>query len=287
MLMNRSLFPTLALMAIGLTTAPAQSTLFWGGGTTNLADGTALPTTHAGMTGDWTAALENWSNAVSPTVYDAWIDGSIANLGYTVGLGTGTITPNFSMTLGGLVLNTVATGGNNQNITLNPSSAQTLTLSGSSALFLIHAQNTTSINGLILGGNLSLGASTTALVKDGTGHLTLNGGNSNAFTGPVIVRSGNFIVNSNSSINGVTQFTLAGYRTPPLPAVPPPMIGLPRICASAWPTPPATKSPTMPSLPCPAGNCSSPARGLPAPKPSDAFSSNPSAFSLPPAVRRV
>lgn len=193
---------------------PAQSTLYWGGGTSNIADGTPLPTSFAGMAGNWTTGLENWSNAVSPTDYGTWVDGSVANLGYITANGTATITPNFSMNLAGLVFNALAAPGNNQNITINPGSAQTVSLTGSGATWLIHAQSNTSINGIVLGANISLGAGSTPLIKDGLGHLTLNGGNSNAYTGPVQVRSGNFIINSNSTLNGVTQFNVSGYRTP-------------------------------------------------------------------------
>jgi len=210
LLLRLILFASLAL-TLTAASAQAQTTLYWGGGTSNVVNGTALPTLSANLTGTWDTSTTNWSNAYSPTVYAAWGNGSIANLGYfTNASGNANMTISGNKTFNGMVASLTAASSFNRLFNMSANSATTLTLGGGDALFLISAVSNT--NGVVLGGNLSLGASSTILRKDGAGLLQISGNNSDAFTGKVLIRSGVFSKGSGTSLAGVTDFEVSGYR---------------------------------------------------------------------------
>jgi autotransporter-associated beta strand protein len=204
------LFASLAL-TLTAASAQAQTTLYWGGGTSNVANGTALPTTVAGLTGTWGNSTTNWSSAYSPTVYAAWGNGSVANLGYFTDVsGNANMTISGNKTFNGMVASLAAASSVNRLFTMSATSNTTLTLGGDVARFLISAAGNT--NGVVLGGNLSLGASSTILLKDGAGLLQISGNNSDAFTGKVLIRSGQLTKGGGTSLAGVTDFEVSGYR---------------------------------------------------------------------------
>ena len=191
-------------------------TLYWGGTATS----GSVPTTVAGLTATWDNSTTNWATDRAGTSYQAWADNAIANLGYfTDASGNAVITIDGNKTITGMVASLTAASSFNRLFTLNGSGAgTTLTLSGDTARFLIAGTSTT--NGVQLnataGTNLSLGASTTTLLKDGNGSLFLgnfsNFVSNDAFTGKVDIRSGSLTLQPQTSFNGVTDFTLTGYR---------------------------------------------------------------------------
>ena len=211
-------FPFAAFCALLLSPALAQSTLYWGGSTA--VDGSPLPTNITDATGTWDDSTENWSNAFSPTVFDAWVSGSNANLGYFTDPANAIITVDGSKTISGMFASLAAAAGDNRFFQLNGAAADTtLSLTGSSANFLISSAAST--RGVVIGANnaagtqLTLGNGNATIVKDGAGSLTLGNGfstSSNAFTGDVLIRSGVFNVASGTSFNGVTKFDFSGYR---------------------------------------------------------------------------
>jgi len=210
LLLRLILFLSLSL-TLSAASAQAQTTLYWGGGTSNITSGNAIPTTVAGLTGTWNDSLQNWSNAYSPTVYSAWGNGSIANLGYfTDASGNANMTISGNKTFNGMFASLASANSTTRLFNMSANSATTLTLGGSNARFLISAAGPT--NGVVLGGNLSLGASSTILLKDGAGILQLSGNNSDAFTGKVLIRSGVFSKGGGTSLAGVTDFEVSGYR---------------------------------------------------------------------------
>jgi len=210
LLLRLILFVSLSL-TISAAYAQAQTTLYWGGGTSNITSGNAIPTTVAGLTGTWNDSLQNWSSAYSPTVYAAWGNGSIANLGYfTDASGNANMTISGNKTFNGMVASLAAASSTNRRFNMSATSNTTLTLGGDVARFLISGNSNT--NGVVLGGNLSLGASSTILLKDGVGLLELSGNNSDAFTGKVLIRSGVFSKGGGTSLAGVTDFEVSGYR---------------------------------------------------------------------------
>ncbi|MEM4248375.1 MAG: autotransporter-associated beta strand repeat-containing protein, partial [Candidatus Nanoarchaeia archaeon] len=196
-------------------------TLYWGGGTSDISDGTPLPNTPTGLTGTWNDSLKNWSNAYSPTVYQTWTGGAFANLGYFVSTTADVaITVDGNKTLSGMFATLTAANATNRRFAFNGSSSgTTLTLTGDYATFLIDSSDSTRrIEFNSSNTNLSFGSSSTTLIKDGGGSLQLGsaGGvafNGNALTGNILIRSGSVnIANASSSLNGVQTFDIIGYR---------------------------------------------------------------------------
>ena len=63
----------IALLAVGAAMGTAWGgTLYWGGGTTDKANGTALPTTFASLAGTWDVSAKNWAADTNGTTYQAW-----------------------------------------------------------------------------------------------------------------------------------------------------------------------------------------------------------------------
>jgi hypothetical protein len=210
LLLRLILFASLSL-TLSAASAQAQTTLYWGGGTSDIVNGTALSTTNSTLTGNWTDSTTNWSSAFSPTVYAAWGNGSIANLGYFTDVsGNANMTISGNKTFNGMVASLAAASTVNRLFNMSATSNTTLTLGGDVARFLISAASNT--NGVVLGGNLSLGASSTILLKDGAGLLQISGNNSDAFTGKVLIRSGQLTKGGGISLAGVTNFEVSGYR---------------------------------------------------------------------------
>ncbi len=216
-------------LAIALTPAPSQ-TLYWGGTTGNLTNGTVLPNTPAGgLNGTWSDSLLNWSStnngtaSYNGTIYQAWPgSGAFANFGYSTDNSTNPIvTVTGNKTLTGLFASLTSANAGSRRFNLNGATINTnLTLSGTNAVFLIASADPT--RGVAIGDNnsatnqLSLGASSTRLVKDGGGNLIFGNFSTfvsnDAFTGDVLIRSGSIVINPATSMNGTTRFDLVGYR---------------------------------------------------------------------------
>ena len=212
-------FPLLRLLlfvSLSLTlSAPLRADLYWGGGTSNVANGTALPTTTAGGNGTWNTALQNWALSQNGSSYGAWTNNQVANFGFYSNNATEAVTIAGNHTIGGLVFSNQPATASNLFLTLNASSAQTLTLAGSSSLFLITSSSATS--GISIGNNITLGSGSATLTKDGTGRLVFGSSsgtaNSNAFTGPLSVVSGLVLLDTASSMNGISTTSVSTYRS--------------------------------------------------------------------------
>jgi autotransporter-associated beta strand protein len=206
-----------AILGLGLA-AHAQN-LYWGGGTTDIGDGTPLPTTAAGLNGTWDTTTANWATSVSGATYISYVNGAFANLGYyTDSAANAIVTVDGNKTISGMFMSLTPAANFNREFSFNGTAVSTkLTLGGDNATFLVGSSDAT--RGMTLnatGGNLSLGTSSATLVKDGGGKLWL-GNNStfvsnDDFTGDVLVRSGSFNIDTQSSLSGVSRFDLIGYR---------------------------------------------------------------------------
>jgi len=209
------LFVSLSL-TLTAASAQAQTTLYWGGGTSNVANGTALPTTTAGGNGTWNTTLQNWALSQNGSSYGAWTDNQVANFGFYSNNASEAVTIAGNHTIGGMVFNNQPATALNLVLTLNASSAQTLTLAGSSALFLI-TSSSSAFNGVSIGNNITLGSGSATLTKDGTGRLVFGSSsgtaNSNAFTGPLSVVSGLVLLDTASSMNGISTASVSTYRS--------------------------------------------------------------------------
>ncbi|MFH1497503.1 MAG: hypothetical protein ABII82_06720 [Verrucomicrobiota bacterium] len=74
--------PCLLALALASASAPlsAQTNFYWGGGTTDIADDTTLPTLWSSLHGTWDTTTRNWADSpASPNTYQTWQSGGIFN----------------------------------------------------------------------------------------------------------------------------------------------------------------------------------------------------------------
>jgi len=212
LLLRLILFASLALTL----SLPLRADLYWGGGASNITSPTALPTTTAGGNGTWNTTLQNWALSQNGSSYGAWTNNQVANFGFYSNNASEAVTIAGNHTIGGLVFSNQPATALNLVLTLNASSSQTLTLAGSSALFLI-TSSSSAFNGISIGNNITLGSGSATLTKDGTGRLVFGSSsgtaNSNAFTGPLSVVSGLVLLDTASSMNGISTASVSTYRS--------------------------------------------------------------------------
>jgi autotransporter-associated beta strand protein len=143
--------------------APA-ATLYWGGGTSDIADNTAQPADFT-TGGDWSAGgstPKNWANSPTvPNTYSVWANGAnIANFGSSSA--TFSITNKNNIEAGGIFAR--QTNGGTRTVTLTDGgSNRTLTLSGSSPAFNLDNEGN---NRLDIGNTLQLVAPTVKVATD-------------------------------------------------------------------------------------------------------------------------
>ena len=65
------------ILALAAPAAFAQSTLYWSGGTTDIAGPLAIPTNYSSLTGIWNGTTTNFATDTSGTTYAAWSNGAV------------------------------------------------------------------------------------------------------------------------------------------------------------------------------------------------------------------
>lgn len=192
----------------------AQPVQYWGGGSANVADNTDVPTTSDGMEGDW-FGYQNWADSpTAPNIYDSWKQGGFANLGLLrlPAVSNTNLSIGSDLELSGLFF-AIQYASDNRVLNLTDTTTRTLTLVGPSATFFVPTTGGSKTVGLRLD-NIAFGASDTRLVLDGgNAQVTLNNSNSNSFTGNVLIRDSGLMVAGNSTMAGVSQWDILGYRT--------------------------------------------------------------------------
>lgn len=217
------------------------ATFYWGGGATDIADNTTIPTTWSSLNGTWDGTIKNFANSPgSPNTYQAWADGN-AFSGTFGGYTSGTFTPETSIiTLGanvslptlnvGVVNPGTASNTGNKGVAINASSAKTITLSGSAPVIDVRAAvgsgSFNGINGSLNG--LTINSSGTNVSLVGSNGFSKTGnyffkvlGTNDALTGTVNVThnatmdngnsAGSLIIGANGgngTLAGVTRFNV-------------------------------------------------------------------------------
>jgi autotransporter-associated beta strand protein len=187
---TRNLLAVAASSLMAVSSASAQSTLYWDGGAVDIpTDGNGAS---GGTAGTWDTTLLNWDAGVSPHV--AWDNtdtlenpADIAVFGGTAG----TVTLGTGITAGGLTFNInnyIITGG-------------TLTLAGASTPIINVTTGGSTISSQISGSN--------GLQKNGTGVLLLNG--TSDYIGGTLITAGRLNATSDAALgNSAGSITLNG-----------------------------------------------------------------------------
>lgn len=212
--MNARRITCIALcLALCLTVMPGSAAdKYWGGGNTDIADGTPIPYDTNALVGTWNATLKNWAASPNGATYTTFADGDYAQLGYYTNLNNCTIWLGSDFEFAGIQggMNAITTGFNWM-FDVRATSARTLTPASGGAIINIVAQDST--RGLSLANNVSLSGAE-PLTKLGTGRLDL-GGNNNGYSGVVNNRQGTVQLTTlaGASMNGVKQVNCIGRVT--------------------------------------------------------------------------
>ncbi len=203
-----------AMIIVGSGPAMAQ-TLYWGGGTNDISNGTALPQSDAGLSGTWTGSTKNWATNSSGTAYTNSISGASINL---VGLNTSasaTITVQGSPTISSIMANLDLTSGYWPTYTMTATSPQVLTLAGAN-VFINSVAFHEATREMLFFPNVQL-AGTATLNALGYGMIEIQSA-SDAYSGSVNVGnygSGYGFRINNGSMHSVPAFNVSTYELGP------------------------------------------------------------------------
>ena len=203
-----------AMIIVGSGPAMAQ-TLYWGGGTNDISNGTALPQTDAGLSGTWNGSTKNWATNTSGTAYTNFISGATINFD---GLNTSAhalITVQGSFTISGIMANLELTPSYWPTYTMTATSPQVLTFAGTnvyinSIAFHDGAREMRFYPNVQLAGTATLNAL-------GYGMIEIDSA-SDAYSGPVNVGnygSGNGFWLNDGSMHSVPSFNVSTYELGP------------------------------------------------------------------------
>ena len=195
----------LSLLLAALTAAQAD-VLHWGGGSTDIADDTALPINTTAFAGAWNATTKNWATTGIPGTYGAYVPGASVDLGIVTNLtasgGKVVITNQSDVSLSSLFA--VVQASANQTISLTATSPRTLTFTGTNFLLNIHGVGENS--GLSFEDNVSIAGSAPLSCTAASSIARVNVKSaSDGFTGPVRVRNSEILVDG-GTMAGVTDW---------------------------------------------------------------------------------
>ena len=189
-------------------------TLYWAGGSVDVADGTPVPSTVSALSGTWDKTTKNWAVDAAGSAYVAWEDGAdaVAWLPSFVEQGvTATLTLAEDVTLNQIVApHTTPAVGYNHAYSLTAASARTLTLTGTNPSLWVSDSDIT--RQLIFLANVSL-AATNGFAKTGSGSLYLNSVSPDVFGTVVVNGYSGLQINNTAALLGVSEFDLRGQLT--------------------------------------------------------------------------
>ena len=196
-----------SVLVATVSTAWAQ-TLYWGGGTADVADNTAFPTNTSNFCGKWNLTTHNWASTNAPGVFNAYVNGSVVDLGYVINPNNGgvvAITNESDVSLSGLMCVSSGPGSTyNQMIYLTATNSRTLTFTGTN--FLLNAFGTENSRGLQVETNVSLAGTAPVSSVAVSGRFIVKSISPN-LTGPVTVRNSNFLIDT-GALPGVPSWDL-------------------------------------------------------------------------------
>ncbi len=196
----------LSSLSVALLTAQADM-LYWGGGTTDIANNTALPVNTAAFAGAWNTTTKNWASTSIPGTYTSYVADAWVNLGFVTDItgngGKVAITLTDDVSLSGLMSFTKGDNAN-QAISLTASSPRVMTLTGDNVFLNTHSSS--SSGGLMIEANVALAGSAPMTSLASLGVFTLKSASPN-FTGAVEIRDRTIKLDG-GTMEGVPSWTL-------------------------------------------------------------------------------
>ena len=205
--------PAFLLTLVLLGTAASANTMYWGGGTANIPNGTILPTNLTTFSGTWDLTTANWSTTTNGTAYTNWPSTGTSNTAY-FGKGLGIIP---FRTANGYVTQAVNMAVN-QLAVMIPDSSFTIYFSSPTPVSLtLNGANPTIASTwsdgrygyLSFEPNVAL-AGTNGFTMTGTGEVLIHN-NSSGLSGTVVVANGGYLqllLQNGGKLTGVNRFIL-------------------------------------------------------------------------------
>ena len=223
----------LALVAMALFVSPAraQSTLYWAGGTTNITDGTTIPTNFTTLSGNWDLTTKNFATATNGATYQAWSNGSIFSgyfggwsAAYTTEYSRITNTANVDVSGFSTVIDK-GVGSGNKWATMGADSARTITLLSGTIIDVRGGEANIASDSSGINMGLWINQTGTNVTLAGSGGFTKTGnyafrlsGSHDGLTGTVnILHNGRASLDNNApgrvilsgSLAGITNFNIS------------------------------------------------------------------------------
>ena len=181
-------------LVIGMAAgADAQIPLYWGGGSTDRADGTPLPVTSNGLVGVWNNSTRNWAVDGAGSSYVSFTSSAYGVLGFFNDTPAGVVTRvnirmDTNVYLNGLLMGfqSPLSGTFNHRFILSNSQPSVINMVGTNFALHVHAQDGT--RGLELMSNITF-AGSVPLIKHGHGRMNVFARSTN-LTGAVELRGG-------------------------------------------------------------------------------------------------
>ncbi len=194
-----------AVLMVGMAVWPCLgNTLFWGGGTNDIVDGTALSHDNAELSGTWDDTTKNWASDSSGTTYVPYADGAFIQWGWFTNTTSASIVLATNITFSGMsgCMNAVPSGYS-QSFSIDSSGSSTLTPVGNPCILNPISGDTT--RGITIRRPLSGDA---PILKTGYGYMTL-AADSDGYTGTLTV-SENALNTGTAKFRGITNAVLSG-----------------------------------------------------------------------------
>jgi len=190
----------------------AVKTLYWGGGSGDIPNGTPLATTAAALTGTWSATAKNWSVDEFGSQYVAWRGGNDATAYLRIrGTGSAVITLATAPELNRFTVDMQTTSGNT-GFQLAAGAANTVTLAGDRPAINILQGGSAENSHLNINSGVQLVAAN-GFTKTGGGRINIHS-QANSVAGTLNIEGNQGVmVHEGGSLLGVRLFNLSGSGT--------------------------------------------------------------------------
>lgn len=194
----------LALFAACTGVSGFGNTLYWGGGNTDITDGTALSHDNVELSGTWDGTTRNWATDSAGTTYAPYSDGAFIQWGWFTNMASASITLTTNASFSGMCgcMNAI-TNGYSYTFSVYGSGSATLTPVGNPCLINPISADTTR------GIAIRLPVTGDALIdKTGFGTLSITA-DSDDYTGTITVRE-NYLSTGTTKLRGITNVVCSG-----------------------------------------------------------------------------
>jgi autotransporter-associated beta strand protein len=192
-----------------LTLSGSARTLYWGGGITDIADGTPLPTDLADLAGTWNLTTKNWATDESGTTYTNWTSGDDMTASFADGLTSASGRDHLILLDADITLNEIyadfPVNAYWYGLRFSSTAVRTITFAGENPTCKIAANNFSLM--LQIQDDIQL-VGTDGLILEGGGRLQIENGCSGLTGTADMVFSRLYLTEASTDMSGVSKFKI-------------------------------------------------------------------------------